>query len=353
MIFDREPASCLSFRATVAVLAAMVFSGPAPALTIEFVQGSGFLAQATPALQRAATQWIGVLGDPVTVTINTDFANLGAPNIIGNASSLTLTTTNDGFDLVRSRLVADAADEPDDGIVAALPTLGQFEPLLPEGFSFNGELSGTKANFKALGFSGLDVQFGPADAFINFNTQFGFDFDNSDGVTPGTMDFETVAAHEIGHALGFVSIVDMVDGAAGGAVSPRILDLFRFPAGDIPRDAVEFTTAPRELRPGREAVTSDTVLDLPMSTGVNGGDGRQASHFKDDAFSGVEHTGILDPTLALGQVFEVTAADLRALDLIGYDVAVVPLPPAWILMVPVALILLEWRRGGASMAARP
>ncbi len=327
-----------------AVLAVLAWSTPAPALTIDFIHGGGFVPEAAAALERAAAQWSSALADPVTVTINTDFKDLGDPRVIGNASSLTLTTTNDGFDLVRDRLVADGAGEPDDGIVAALPTLSQFNPRLPDGFSFNNEISGTKANFKALGFSRLDTVFGATDAFINFNTLFGFDYDNRDGVSPGVMDFETVAAHELGHALGFVSIVDAVDGAAGGAVSPRILDLFRFPDGDIPRDAVEFTTAPRELRPGRAAVTSDTVSDFPMSTGVNGGDGRQASHFKDDAFAGVEHIGILDPTLTLGQAFEVTAADLRALDLIGYEVAVVPLPPAWILMLPAVLMLPGRRR---------
>ncbi|MDZ7750638.1 MAG: hypothetical protein U5S82_02995 [Gammaproteobacteria bacterium] len=47
----------------------------------------------------------------------------------------------------------------------------------------------------------------------------------------------------------------------------------------------------------------------------------------------------------------MTAADLRALDLIGYDVAAVPLPPAWVLMVS-ALVLLGRRRVGTFIEAR-
>ena len=35
----------------------------------------------------------------------------------------------------------------------------------------------------------LDNQFGAMDGVINFNTEFSFDFDNSDGVNSGSMDF--------------------------------------------------------------------------------------------------------------------------------------------------------------------
>ena len=307
----------------------------ASALTIDFSLGSGFNGQsaAVAALQRAAAQWTTRLSDPITVTIQTNFENLNQPNIIGGASSVTLETTEDGFNLVRDALVRDAANEADDAVVAALPSQNQFSANLSAGFSLSGEIAGTKANFKAMGFSGLDSAFGATDGTVLFNIGFAFDFDNANGVGGAQMDFETVAAHEIGHVLGFVSAVDDIDLAAPGALSPLPLDLFRFAFAGTPKNLSQFTALPRELRPAAEVVTSDTVTELRMSTGKQtGGDGRQASHFKDDGFVGIAHIGIMDPTLAFGQSFTVTDADLRALDLIGYEfasVSPVPLPAAW------------------------
>ena len=42
---------------------------------------------------------------------------------------------------------------------------------------------------------------------IAFNSAFGFDFNPGDGIDPDKTDFDTVAVHEIGHALGFSSLV--------------------------------------------------------------------------------------------------------------------------------------------------
>lgn len=93
-------------------------------------------------------------------------------------------------------------------------------------------MAASKANLKVLGVMGLDTIFGAGDGEINFNTEFSFDFDNSNGVTSGSMDFETVATHEIGHTLGFYSVVDeiayLMDQGGTGNVLMTPLDLFRF-----------------------------------------------------------------------------------------------------------------------------
>ena len=65
------------------------------------------------------------------------------------------------------------------------------------------------ANAKALGIVPGDAP--GIDATITFNSSVSFDFDPSDGITPGTTDIIGVATHEIGHAMGFVSGVDTVD----------------------------------------------------------------------------------------------------------------------------------------------
>jgi len=298
---------------------------------IVLVPGAGLAANAgaLAAFERAAAQWEALITDPIVVTIDADFADLGNPAIIGQASSVLL---QGPFDLIRDAVVADA--DADDDVVAAMPTAAQFSASLPSGFALSGFLLGSKANLKALGFADLDASFGVSDATITFNETFAFDLDSSDGVDPGTIDLETVAVHEIGHALGFFSIVDGVDGAIGGAVTPSTLDLYRFRArGGNPGSASRFTRSRRSATPGADEIFDDIESESRLSTGIYGGDGRQASHWKDDVLTGT-FIGVMDPTLAAATIEPITAADRRAFDLVGYDIVtpslcgVAPEPPA-------------------------
>src|SRR6188768_3668875 len=85
--------------------------------------GLGANSAALAAFQRAATTWSSMFSDPFTVTINAGLANLGAPNIIGQANASFLQAD---YNFVRNAIVADAADETSNGIVASLPTAVQF-----------------------------------------------------------------------------------------------------------------------------------------------------------------------------------------------------------------------------------
>lgn len=306
-------------------------------------------APALAAFNRAAQLWEGYIADSITVNIDADLGALG-PGVLGSASSTALASS---YDTIRNQMVLDAVDEADDGIVASLPTSAQFSSTLDGGIAGNGgnvtwdgNLSANSASLKALGFT---VPAG-ADATITFSTSFAFDFDNSDGVTPGQTDFETVAAHEIGHALGWTSNIDTidammdpgVDGIAAGAVSIRTMDLFRFADGTAndPSSALDFSTSQRNLTPGVATVFDEvTQQGIPgaealLSTGRTQGDGQQASHLKADELNGGLNLGILDPTLAPGVAFQITSTDLRVLDLIGYEIlAPVPEPSVSLLLL--------------------
>lgn len=318
-------------------------------LVIDVGSGVAGNQAAIDAFQRAANLWAARISDPITVTINIDMADLGNSNIIGQASSVGLQSN---YTDIRNAVVADAAVEFDDAIVASLPTAVDFAAYLPSGFSLDGNLMSTKANFKAIGFTGLDTQFGAPDGTIIFNSTFAFDFDNSDGVTAGTMDFESVAAHEIGHILGFISQVDTIDyllkNNTTAAIAPSVLDLFRFDtlAGDNPETLTEFTTDHRWLVPGSNAIFDQILApwetlsnaEIAMSTGSYNGDGWQASHWK---FTGL---GLMRPALAYGQTVLPNEADFRALDLIGWDILPIPEPGAFSLMLIVALAALGFGR---------
>ncbi len=179
----------------------------------------------------------------------------------------------------------------------------------------NRTLDVNRANAKALGLLADDALI--ADAEITFSSQFTWDFDPSDGLTPSTVDFVGVATHEIGHALGFVSGVDTVDVTTepNGPYAPSyldsyrvfsVLDLFRY-SGQGVHDMSVGGTPYFSIDNGLTSIAS-------YSTGAYNGDGRQASHWKDNL--GI---GIMDPTLGYAELATITETDLRAFDVIGWD----------------------------------
>ena len=289
--------------------------------------GSALLsnAPALAALDRALAQWEAFISDPITVTFDVDFGPLTG-NTLATAAPVSLFGP---YNAIRDSIVNDAATESDDAITLALPTAAQASFDLPNGFALSGNLEATKANLKAMGFMGLDATFGASDGELTFADNVAFDFDNSDGVTPGTIDFESVAVHEIGHILGFTSAVDTVDflidsGVTDGLITPTPFDLYRFEDGSVndPSTAGEFTTFARSLVPGSDDVfdqvlTGPGLMELPLSTGAFTGDGLQASHFENNL-----GLGALEPSLGTGIIASVNNNDARVLDLIGYDISI-------------------------------
>jgi hypothetical protein len=129
--------------------------------------------------------------------------------------------------------------------------------------------------------------------------------------------------------------------------------MFRFDndGGADPSNTAEFETFSRSYVPNNDEVTDQigpwgvlTDTEFRMSTGSFTGDGRQASHWKDNGITG-ELIGIMDPTLAYGSVVPISEADLRAFDLIGWEIAPIPEPSSGLLvLVGLMLGLLPRRR---------
>lgn len=306
----------------------------AQSFTINIIPDAGLAANqsALDAFNRAAQEWATRINDPITININASLASLPT-NVIGSTSSVLL--QGDNYSEIVNQWKADSIGKPGKTIIAALPTQAQFTATLPAGRSLATpvNITATKANLKAMGFTGLDTTFGASDGTITFSSNFAFAYDRTQ-LNGANIDFQTVAAHEIGHLLGFISTVDGINSGAT-SVQPTPLDLFRFDrsGANHPVTLAEFTTDPRNLIPGADTVTTDLADEYRMSSGLNttefpaaaGTDGRQASHWKDGDLV-APRIGIMDPTLGFGEIWNISDADLRAMELIGYDLVPVPEP---------------------------
>jgi hypothetical protein len=302
---------------------------PANALTFNFTPVAGTSQQAIDGFTAAGNLWSSLFTDNVTVNIDINFATLGAGTLAQASSSAYVFN----YQSVYNALNSDRTTADDNRAVASLANSSTYKRLLnhssdnttpgsltPEVFN-SGDVFVNTANAKALG---LYNNLG-SDARISFNSGNGFmwDFDGSNGISSGTYDFVGIAAHEIGHALGFVSSVDEIDGAVSSAYngSATTLDLFRYSTNSSGIGAIDMT-----------AGTSDKYFSLDkgvtkiasFSTGTALGDGYQASHWKDNL-----GLGIMDPTSASGELLQFMANDAQALDVIGWNrrnTAIVPEP---------------------------
>jgi hypothetical protein len=321
--------------------------------------GVGAGSDALKGFTAAAKLFSNIYKDNITIRLDVAFTQLGQ-NILGSTGS---TTNQASYTAVKTLLTLDSKTKYDAKSVSNLsggaaltfvtnepPVSGAIDSrtrFLDNNNSFdNLNVQLNTAQVKALG---LNPVYNAAtnaqgrDGTVQFSNQYTWDFDRSDGITAGAIDFVGVAAHEIGHALGFRSGVDLADvNARPGVAAPgarglnniawgTVNDLFRYGTFDG-QNVLDWSIN----SPSCHSIDKGATCTGALSTGRLNGDGRQASHWKDDALTN-NLIGLMDPT-ATGfggtRPFQaVTQADLIAFDVMGYDLNSVPEPATWAMMI--------------------
>ena len=318
--------------------------------------------QALLAFRRAAARWERIIQSPITVVIDVDFGpnrfNSGPypQGVIASAlSAQQYVSPTAGVGEMRTAIRARMTNPALQALVDAIPvptpsTAGGEAGTVPLGRAI-----GPLIVLQSLGFRPAILDPSPAATpfgtvpNIGFNSAYTYDFNPNDGIGAGQTDFEAVTAHEIGHTLGFTS-------AIGSATSASAIftpwDLYRVrpeavTPGESYTDGAGWEAAPRVITPGPAAtvpiapgspffqavqVIFDGEAEYETSTARGdgtGGDGQQSSHWRDDAFrppslGAARKIGIMDPTIGAGEQIDISAADIRTLELLGYVVDPAP-----------------------------
>ncbi|NBD14762.1 MAG: DUF4114 domain-containing protein [Cyanobacteria bacterium] len=288
--------------------------------------------------EMAARIWENYLGDNATVHLYVGMSNQLPSDVAGGA--LMGYSAYQQYGAIHDSLVNDQISNDDTAATSNLST-NSYHTVRIRGKNHTetpstSELKLTRANAKAIGMVGgaqtkLDGLILMNDLSAHTNVSWDYDAVNAE-VGSDQIDALSVALHEIGHTLGFVSGIDIsplltatinLESTPGNLSSkygydilvdnlPQLtpLDLFRY-------SSQTKGTMMTELTPGATQYLSIDNGNTKLGNFAKGVsvDGAQASHWKNSG----NPLGIMDPDIDLGERMTISDLDLLTFDVIGWD----------------------------------
>lgn len=306
----------------------------AKAVNFNFTYAPGTTFEQKVGFEMAGQIWSGYLKDDFTANIYIETTDSLPENVIGGA--LPGIQSGEQYQTYREYLEEDNTSDIDNAAISNLENrtdkYNKFSAMYDGNYIKDmNRLNITTANAKAIDLlsdsndlDGYIMMNNLQDTSVNWNYNF-----LGGNVPDGSLDYLSVALHEVGHVMGFVSGVDnpgwlniVTEHKNKNKLIKRDevkffnpLDLFRYSEESAMVNAVDISIGGN---PFFSIDNGDSVLGN-FATGqatTAGGDGYQASHWQrsDNAL------GIMDPVLNVGQTRKITDLDLVAFDAIGYDI---------------------------------